>query len=423
VLLIRPDHVGDLLLMAPAVARLRQALPSARITYLVGPWSREVAEHGPPVDAVRVLAYPGFTRAANANLLAPYALLLAEAARLRRDRFDLAIVFRPDHWWGALLTACAGIPVRVGADTPETTPLLTHTRRVSTAEHAADQALALASLALRACGVEAATDRGAPSDAASPSGAGAPSDAASPSGAGALRDTDSPSDADAPSNAGHPSDADALRDAEPASTAVGALFRVSDGARAAATELWQLHALDGRQVVAIQASAGAALKSWPVGHWAALADRLAGLAPSAADPRPLAVVLTGGPADAPLLADVQQRMANVPAAVLAGQSLDVTAAVFERCQLVIGLDGGAAHLAGALGTPTIRLYGPASADVFGPWPRAQKPQVVLMTHALDCVPCGHLEAPPCGARTLPACLLAIEVDAVVELARQQLARV
>ena len=201
------------------------------------------------------------------------------------------------------------------------------------------------------------------------------------------------------------------------------MFRVSDGARASAAELWQTKSLHDRRVVAVQASAGATLKSWPIAHWAAAADRLAALSSTSADARPVAVLLTGGPADATLLGQVQRHMTAVPAAVLAGQSLDVTAAIFERCQLMIGLDGGAAHLAAAVGTPTIRLYGPASADVFGPWPPALPHQAVLMTHALECVPCGHLDAPPCGARTLPACLLAIDVDAVVELARQQLARV
>src|SRR5436190_13803110 len=52
VLLIRPDHIGDVLLSTPAVALLRQAMPSARLAALVGPWSAEVIRRGPPIDAV-----------------------------------------------------------------------------------------------------------------------------------------------------------------------------------------------------------------------------------------------------------------------------------------------------------------------------------------------------------------------------------
>ena len=153
VLLLRPDHIGDVLLTAPAVALLRASLPRAHITYVVGPWSAEAARHGPPVDEVRTLAYPGFTRRPNPNLLWPYALAVRTAARLRREQYDLALVFRPDHWWGALLGALAAIPLRVGSQTPETAPLLTHSHATNAPEHAAEQALSLARLALSVAGV------------------------------------------------------------------------------------------------------------------------------------------------------------------------------------------------------------------------------------------------------------------------------
>jgi hypothetical protein len=45
---------------------------------------------------------------------------------------------------------------------------------------------------------------------------------------------------------------------------------------------------------------------------------------------------------------------------------------------------------------------------------------VLVTNALSCVPCAHLEAPPCGATTLPACLLALGIDDVLNAIEQQL---
>ena len=124
-LVIRPDHIGDVLLSAPAIARLRSRLPRAHLSYLVGPWSAEAALHGPAVDQVRTLEFPAFTRRPKASPLQPYTLLWRTARGLRREHFDAAIVLRPDHWWGALLARAAGIPLRVGAETPETAPLLT----------------------------------------------------------------------------------------------------------------------------------------------------------------------------------------------------------------------------------------------------------------------------------------------------------
>lgn len=348
ILLLRPDHIGDVLLTAPAVDQLRASLPDADVTYLVGPWSAEAARRGPPVQ-VRTLAYPGFTRRPAANLLAPYALLARVAARLRTQDYDVAVVFRPDHWWGALLALAAGVPLRVGFDLPETRPLLTHAYPLIRQQHAAEQALALVRELATLLGRSAALD------------------------------------------------------CQPA-------FRLDDTDRASAERLLVQHGLAGQRLVALQPSAGAALKSWPVGRWAMLADQLQ------AAGRP--VLLVGAPEDGDLLGRVQACQAQ-PCPAVCGQSLAVSAALYAHCDLVVGADGGGLHLAAAVGTPTLRLYGPAPPAVYGPWPPGRLQQV-LITRGLACAPCGDLHAPPCGARSLPACMLALGVDDVVQAATSML---
>src|SRR3954463_10667142 len=62
VLYIKPDHLGDLLLATPALAALRQQLPNARVTALVGPWSRMVLQRNPDIDALLTCSFPGFER-------------------------------------------------------------------------------------------------------------------------------------------------------------------------------------------------------------------------------------------------------------------------------------------------------------------------------------------------------------------------
>jgi heptosyltransferase-2/heptosyltransferase-3 len=351
VLLLRPDHIGDVLLTAPAVAMLRASLPSARLTYLVGPWSADAARHGPAVNEVRTLAFPGFSRGSKASPLQPYTLLTRLAAQLRRERFDMAIVLRGDHWWGALLALAAGIPLRVGGQTPETLPLLSHAYRAPSDQAWGEQALGIARLALSAVG------------------------------------------------------------ARPVEPAAVAQFSVGESGRAAASELWQRHGL-GQQVVALHPGAGAPLKSWPTRRWAELADALVDTG--------LQVVLVGAPDDAQLLARIHNGMRRCTALVC-GQSLEVSAALYARCALVITVDSGAGHLAAAVGTRSVRLYGPASADVFGPWP-PRSGQHVLATRNLACAPCGYLEAPPCGAVTTPACMLALDVEAVLNAVRLELDR-
>jgi ADP-heptose:LPS heptosyltransferase len=352
VLVLRPDHVGDVLLSAPAVALLRTSLPAAQLTYIVGPWSAEAARHGPVADDLRTFEFPGFTRRANANLAAPYALLMSEAAALRREEFDLAVILRGDHWWGALLALVAGIPLRVGGATPETTPLLTHAYQARALQPAAEQALGIVSLALSAVGADARETGGV------------------------------------------------------------VQFEISDAAQQTADSLWRQHGLGQRRVVAIHPNAGAPLKSWPHERWAVLADALSDL--------DVDVVLVGAPGDAVLLNQIEAAMSG-SAPRLCGQSLEVSAAIYARCALVVSVDSGAGHLAAAVGTPTVRVYGPVPATVFGPWPPRVNQQV-LATSGLACAPCGSLEDPPCGAQSIPACMLAVQVEDVFNAARVELNR-
>jgi ADP-heptose:LPS heptosyltransferase len=61
-LLIRPDHLGDVLFLTPALHALRERLPETKITLLVGPWGRAAIDGNPDVDAVVVCPFPGFER-------------------------------------------------------------------------------------------------------------------------------------------------------------------------------------------------------------------------------------------------------------------------------------------------------------------------------------------------------------------------
>ncbi len=142
-LLIRPDHLGDVLLTTPAIQALKRAQPSARLVGLVGGWSSEALAAYPEVDLVLTMPFPGFSRQPKrGSLITPYILAWEWAGKLRQLRAETAIVFRPDHWWGALLAYLAGIPRRVGYDLPDVRPFLTE-RMPYQPRHAALQGLGL----------------------------------------------------------------------------------------------------------------------------------------------------------------------------------------------------------------------------------------------------------------------------------------
>ncbi|RMG85212.1 MAG: hypothetical protein D6712_09875, partial [Chloroflexi bacterium] len=127
ILIIRPDHLGDMLLSTPAIEALKEARPDAEIHVLAGPWSAELIASYEAVDWVVTLPFPAFNRRSpKENLRSPYVQLLHSAQQLRALRYSTAIIMRPDHWWGALLAKLAGIPVRIGYDLPDVKPFLTH---------------------------------------------------------------------------------------------------------------------------------------------------------------------------------------------------------------------------------------------------------------------------------------------------------
>src|SRR5207302_6934104 len=83
ILLIRPDHLGDLVLTTPILNAIKQHAPGAHITMMVGPRSSEIVARHPAIDRLIVVPFPGFQRASQ-KALAPYLLLLSVAKQLRR---------------------------------------------------------------------------------------------------------------------------------------------------------------------------------------------------------------------------------------------------------------------------------------------------------------------------------------------------
>jgi ADP-heptose:LPS heptosyltransferase len=142
VLLIKPDHLGDLLLATPALTALRTALPATHITALVGPWAATMWQHLPEIDELETLPFPGFDRfGPKPMILAPYLLLLRTAYRLRQQSYDAALILRDDHWWGAALALLAGIPQRIGFAHPLCTSFLTTALPYHSRQHVTRQAL------------------------------------------------------------------------------------------------------------------------------------------------------------------------------------------------------------------------------------------------------------------------------------------
>ena len=124
-LIIRPDHLGDVLLTTPAIQAVKRTRPDMEIHVLCGEWSAELLANVDEIDLVLTIEFPGFRRGESRVARNSYLTALKAAGLLRGIGYSSALIMRPDHWWGAMLAFLAGIRQRVGYDMSNVAPFLT----------------------------------------------------------------------------------------------------------------------------------------------------------------------------------------------------------------------------------------------------------------------------------------------------------
>jgi heptosyltransferase-3 len=87
-------------------------------------------------------------------------------------------------------------------------------------------------------------------------------------------------------------------------------------------------------------------------------------------------------------------------------SLQELAALTANARAFVGVDTAPMHIAAAMGTPTLALFGPSGENEWGPW---GVPQRVVVSRAHPCRPCG-LDG--CGGGKVSECLTTLGVDDV-----------
>jgi heptosyltransferase III len=150
-------------------------------------------------------------------------------------------------------------------------------------------------------------------------------------------------------------------------------------------------------------------KCWPEDRTAALVDAIAS--------EGLRIIMTAAPSE-PELALVRSIRALARTAIidLSGQlTLKQLAALTRRARLFIGVDSAPMHIAAAMGTPTVALFGPSGDLEWGPW-RVQHRVVTSTQH--PCRPCGN---DGCGGGKVSECLTTLPVSQVLNAARELLA--
>ena len=107
-----------------------------------------------------------------------------------------------------------------------------------------------------------------------------------------------------------------------------------------------------------------------------------------------AIILMGDSKEEELCREVVS-LAHFPLHFAVGEtSLLGLAALFLRCQWAIVNDGGPLHVAVAVGTKTVSIFGPVDPQVYGPYPAANH---TVVQKGLPCQPCyRRFRMPPCS---------------------------
>jgi heptosyltransferase-2 len=139
-----------------------------------------------------------------------------------------------------------------------------------------------------------------------------------------------------------------------------------------------------RHLVVLAPGSAHASKRWPVRHWRRLASELA--------QRGFYIALVGGAADGVVAAEIAA--AAGPRAASAAGELDLQAsgALVRRAAVIITGDTGPMHLATAVSTSVVALFGP-TVEQFGFFP--YRAEAVVLQRDLPCRPCSSKGGPRC----------------------------
>ena len=317
-LIIRPDHLGDVLLSTPAIRAIKKKRPDISIHVLVGSWSANVLANYNEIDLVLTLPFPGFNRNPSREIPNPYLQAIKSARLLRKIGYSSAVIMRPDHWWGAMLAFFAGIRERIGYKIANVSPFLT-TAFDYQHQHVVKQNLELVN-----------------------------------NWTGRID-----------------------------SSQIDYSFPVLEEDRQYIdNDLFEWDISPDKPIICIHPGAGSKFKLWDNHKWAKVADMLASQFSAS-------IIFTGSTSEATLIHPITQLMTEKAYIMAGSTNIGQLAALYDRAIAVLGPDSGPMHLAAAVKTPTVTLFGPADPIEFAPWGSQHKHSV--LTSSIGCRPCRILD--------------------------------
>lgn len=161
------------------------------------------------------------------------------------------------------------------------------------------------------------------------------------------------------------------------------------------------------KLVAINPMARWPTKLWEPRSFAAVADQLEG--------QGIRVVFTGGAQDRSSIDEICRLMKSKSRRLDGRTSLKTLATIYRRAELLLTTDSGPMHLAAAVGTTVVALFGPTAPWRTGPY----GPGHVVLRAGISCSPCLKKD---CRTKDYEkrACMKRLSVDEVVQAVLKKL---
>ena len=334
ILVVKLDHLGDVLLATSVFSNLRCVYPHAQIHALVGSIGALVLRNHPDVNKIIQYDARFFCRSGRPMQLRDASQLFRS---LRLKKYDLLIDLRGD-WLTVIFALFKGAYYRIDLASLQAENKLGHF--AFTSSHEAERNL------------------------------------------------------------------DVLRTARiPISLKTPAFYNTRADQRWTEDFLSNANIVKDRPLIAIHPGSPIRLKRWRAERFAAVADWLI-------THKEAQILFVGVKSESSVIAGVQKQMHREAITVAGKTNLSQLAEILRRCDLFIGNDSGPMHLAAAIGTQTIGLYGPGNPARFGP------------VGAHSCTIRRMPNCPPCMGTSCKfggeGCMKEIGVDEVIRLAEQLL---
>jgi lipopolysaccharide heptosyltransferase II len=203
---------------------------------------------------------------------------------------------------------------------------------------------------------------------------------------------------------------DALRSLEIPVPDTSIVFPLSREAEKFAEEFFQKNSISNTFVVALNPGGGWYTKRWKAGQFAELGDLLT-------KEYHARILIIWGPGEEAEAKNIQRQM-NSPSMIIPNTSLQQLAAILKRCSVMVTNDSGPMHIAAAMNTPIVAMFGPTNPELQGPVGHRHE---IVQHQGLLCLGCNYTSCPignPCmeeltAAEVFAACEALIEKNNLV----------